>query len=157
MPTLENTVPFIDAKSLNRKASRSAVVFSARKAAFIGNVVPKLERATKALHERLCELRDPVEKLDKDGNVVRVHDDMALCKVVGAMLAAIEAERCLLGFPSPGKRRDEGAGELKSAQSPAVVDVAQVQSSAAQAESVQAQAPSEPMPSGSQAVSDGSV
>lgn len=113
MPTLENTVPAIDVKSLNRKASRSAVVFSARKAAFIGNVIPKLERATKTLHERLCVLREPVERLDSKGNVILVNDDIALCKVVGAMLAAIEAERSLLGFPSPGKRKDESSAPMR--------------------------------------------
>ena len=107
MPTLENTVPVISANSLNRKASRSSVVWMARKAAFMGNAIPRLERAQKILHERLCALRNPVEMIAKDGCVVHVMNDDAIVKVVRGLIEVIEAERGLLGFPSPGRRRDE--------------------------------------------------
>ena len=155
MPTLENTLPSASPKTLNRKMSRSALVWSARKAAFMGTVIPRLERAHKTLHERLQVLRAPVEKLDADGKTVLVHDDASLVRVVQAMLQTIEMERSLLGFPSPGRRRDERAERIvRETNVPTDVDATSVSTNVHAVPTEVGQAVSKPTVECQTAVSD---
>lgn len=145
MPAIDSQPPDISSKAMNRRMSRSAITFAVKRANYMRFVLPKVERAICALNESLHALTQPIEIVVGRGDnkaIAHVIDYQSQAKIAGALFSAMEFERQLLGFPSPGKRRDEGAGEMRQTQSPGIVDVAQVQAATATASEAEQAEPS---------------
>lgn len=96
MPRLESVAPNLSGKSLLRKASQSASVFGFAKAGFYRAALPKVRRAMSLADRRIRAMH----KLDP------VPDD-TICRMNASLIALVECERSLLGFPLPGRRKDE--------------------------------------------------
>lgn len=110
MPNLEHKVPELTHKSMNRRMSRSAMVFSIKRANFHGFALPKIDRHIRELSDSLTELSKSVDVVIGKGDnqqVVKVKDFNAQAKIANALISLVEQQRSLLGFPSPGKRKDE--------------------------------------------------
>lgn len=117
MPSLEIAIPQTTQKSLMRKASQASLVWQREKAGFMRLALPKLSRAIRATDERLRELcagvpvmlpgGAPLMREDKKPYLVKPDADIA--RLNASLCQLIELERSLLGFPSPGRRRDESA------------------------------------------------
>lgn len=111
MPIIENVLPDVSPKSMNRRMSRSAVVFSLARAKYMGVVLPKVERAIRQLDQSLHELAEPIDVTIGRGEgqcVVKVKDYAQQAKTALALASLVDQQRSLLGFPSPGRRRNEG-------------------------------------------------
>lgn len=117
MPSLENRVPANGRNTLARKASASAIVFTRERAGFYRHVLPKIARAIRATDERLQMLHAGVDVIAGKGEqqtIVRIVPDDAIARLNTSLIALVECERSLLGFPNPGRRRDES--DMKSAR-----------------------------------------
>lgn len=110
MPTLENVLPNCSPKSLNRRLNRSSQVFHLSKVKFMGSVLPKIQRAIRQLSDSLNELKDPVTVIvgkGENSQAVEVKDYNSQARIASTLATLIDHERSLLGFPGPGKRKDE--------------------------------------------------
>lgn len=137
MPALQFSLPETTSKTLLKRAGRSAMLWSIKRANFMRFALPRVEHAIRRLDEAIKRLSEPVEMVVGQGEnaqIVKVMDYASLTRCSNAMLAAIESERQLLGFPSPGRRRDEAEAREVTSRAASVVDAQHSESAPAPAQ-----------------------
>ena len=95
MPSLDAPERIITAKSLTRSMTRSATSFAWQKATYYGEVLPRVRKLA------LLTWKE----------AMRAEGDLRV-KLTRSFLDLSEFRRSLLGFPSPGRRRDESSERM---------------------------------------------
>lgn len=115
MAKLECGIPNVTSKSLLRKASQSASIFSFLRAGFYRFALPKVQRVARLTHNRLVSIHNVSKNVmdeAENGNIARLN---------ASLIQLLEFERSLLGFPSPGRRSNE-SGKVGGRDVPAILE-----------------------------------